>query len=162
MLVPVQSQSITIDNYSIEFIALPVYEMENKLRILLPKVDRGSNWLGAIGIFVSIFLGIISYLSIDAAHRPSSCWTKILSLTILVVALYAIYLLYKSYNAIGVEKIVEELKKDSSKFDVRHDVKQNGEVKDNANSELGKQSQSAPVILKPKGTRKKKKSKKNH
>lgn len=163
MLYSIQSQSITIDNYSIDFITLPVYEMENKLRILLPKVDRGANWFGAIGIFVSAVLGVASYLCTDIDHRPSLGWIVVLSLAILVTIGFAGYLLYKSYNAVGVEKIMEELKKDSSRFDIKpnNEEREIGKDEPKPKAELTSKSNNPAIVFKPQGKRKKKRGNRN-
>ena len=163
MLHSVQSQ-FSIGNYSIDFITLPVSDIENRLRLLLPKVDRGSNWFGAIGIFISVALGIASYFCTDVNHRPSLGLTIALSVSILGALGFAVYLLYKSYNAIGVEKIMEELKKDSSQFEIRPNREKTESVKDKpkVKAEQTNQPNTPAIIFKPQGIRKKKQGKKHH
>ncbi len=112
MLTPVTAnKTIELENYVIDFITLPVYEVENRLHNIIPKIDKTSNWISTIGIFISIILGVISYLCVDAEHRPSAILMTILSIFILIAFGFAIYLLCKSYKAITVHDIIDELKK---------------------------------------------------
>lgn len=151
------NQSFTIANYSTEFIALPVIEIENRLNKFIPTVDRTSNWLGAIGIFVTVVLGVISYLCVDVAHRPPHILSIILLLAILGALVFAGYLLYKSYNPVGVEKIIEELRKDYSQAEIQFlQNPQEGQKVDKNNKPSPPAS-----IFQSKGNRIKKKGKKH-
>ena len=162
MLLPLKlSQSITIDNYSTQFIALPVYEVENKLHNILPKVDKTSNWISVIGIFIAIALGVVSYLCVEEKHRPSLGLVVPLLLVVLVAFGFTIFLLVKSYRAITIKDIIKELTKDDypTKVELSPKVKEETAVHTTTNS-LGEQKLTIPVF-KPKGKRPKQKVKKH-
>lgn len=108
------NQPIVINNLNTEVLAISVDKLENKLHKLIPKVDKTSNWISAIGIFVAIVLGIASYACVDVEHRPSLGLVIPLLLIIFVALGMTIVMLYKSHCAITVEQIINELKKEDS------------------------------------------------
>lgn len=109
------NQPIVIQNFNTEVLAISVDKLENKLHRLIPKVDKTSNWISAIGILIAIVLGIVSYACVEEEHRPSLGLVIPLLLIILVALVFTGYMLYKSYHSISVEEIITELKKEDSK-----------------------------------------------
>lgn len=148
------NQPTVIQNFNTEVLAISVDKLENKLHKLIPKVDKTSNWISAIGILIAIVLGIVSYFCVDKQHRPSLGLVIPLAIIILVALGFTIYLLYKNYHTISVENIIEELKKDDSH---KTEVHTQELIKEPQNTV---QKQSSPSLKISRGLRKKRRGKK--
>lgn len=109
-LIQAQVPATVIQNIEVEVFEITTDKLETKLHRLLPKTDRWANWISAIGVFVSVILGIISYFCVDKAQRPSA-GLIIPLICLILLALIAIgYIIYRSYTSLNAESMLEELK----------------------------------------------------